>query len=89
MLQITILAKPFAAWRDDCPIKSFEKSYVGNLTRRIASLEEVTKFSDFLNQKLTIHERAYKGEKEAFLSVVETIKNFKERYNKHYLRISL
>lgn len=80
-----IMAKPFAAWRDDCPIKSFEKSYVGNLTRRISSLGEVTKFSDFLNQKLTIHERAFKAEKEAFLKVVETIKSFdKEKYNKHY-----
>ncbi len=78
------MARPFAAWRDDCPIKSFEKSYVGNLTRRIASVDEVTKFADFLNQKLTIHERAYKTEKEAFLSLVNTIRNFQnERYNKH------
>lgn len=79
------MARPFAAWRDDCPIKSFEKSYVGNLTRRISSLDEVTKFSDFLNQKLNIHEKAYKSEKEAFLTLVDTIKKFdKERYNKHY-----
>ncbi|WP_143154043.1 hypothetical protein [Cruoricaptor ignavus] len=79
------MARPFAAWRDDCPIKSFEKSYVGNLTRRISSLDDVTKFSDFLNQKLTIHERAFKAEKEAFLSLAETLKNFEgEKYNKHY-----
>jgi hypothetical protein len=79
------MARPFAAWRDDCPIKSFEKSYVGNLTRRIASVDEVTKFADFLNQKLTIHERAYKTEKEAFISLVNTIRNFQnERYNKHF-----
>lgn len=78
------MARPFVAWRDDCPIKSFEKSYVGNLTRRISSLEDVTKFADFLNQKLTIHERAFKTEKDAFLSLIETMKAFKERYNKHY-----
>lgn len=78
------MARPFVAWRDDCPIKSFEKSYVGNLTRRISSLDDVTKFADFLNQKLTIHERAFKTEKDAFLSLVEIMKSFKERYNKHY-----
>lgn len=79
------MAKPFAAWRDDCPIKSFEKSYVGNLSRRIADIKEVTKFADFLNQKLTIHEKAYKSEKEAFLLLIEAIKNFKvEKFNKHY-----
>mgnify|MGYP001072072045 CR=1 FL=1 len=79
------MARPFAAWRDDCPIKSFEKSYVGNLSRRISSIGEVTKLADFLNQKLTIHERAYKTEKDAFLSLVNTIKNFEnERYNKHF-----
>lgn len=79
------MARPFAAWRDDCPIKSFEKSYVGNLSRRIADIKEVTKFADFLNQKLTIHDRAYKNEKEAFLSLVDSIKDFgTEKYNKHY-----
>jgi hypothetical protein len=82
------MARPFAAWRDDCPIKSFEKSYVGNLTRRIASVDEVTKFADFLNQKLTLHssdEKKHIGEKKAFLSLVETIKNFNnEKYNKHF-----
>jgi len=79
------MARPFAAWRDDCPIKTFEKSYVGNLTRRITSIADVTKFADFLNQKLTIHERAYKNEKDAFLALVNSIKNFQqERYNKHY-----
>lgn len=79
------MARPFAAWRDDCPIKSFEKSYVGNLSRRIADIKEVTKFADFLNQKLTIHDRAYKNEKDAFLSLVDSIKDFgTEKYNKHY-----
>lgn len=84
-LALGVMAKPFEAWRDDCPIKYFEKSYVGNLTRRIADIKEVTKFADFLNQKLTIHERAYKNEKEAFLLLMDTIKNFSnEKYNKYY-----
>lgn len=79
------MAKQFAAWRDDCPIKSFEKSYVGNLTRRISSLDEVTGFCDFLNQKLIIHNRVYPDVKEAYLHLVEVIKTMgNEKYNKHY-----
>ena len=60
-----IMARPFAAWRDDCPIKSFDKNYVGNLTRRIAYPEDVVKFSNFLNEKLAIHEKLYKEIQEA------------------------
>jgi hypothetical protein len=79
-----IMAKQFAAWRDDCPIKSFEKSYVGNLSRRISSIEELSKFAGFINEKLIIHERAYKNEKEAYLNLVEIIKTFgNEKYSKH------
>ena len=78
------MAKQFAAWRDDCPIKSFEKSYVGNLTRRISSLDDVTVFCDFLNQKLTIHDRLYPDVKKAFLQLTELVRQFDERYNKHH-----
>lgn len=79
------MAKQFAAWRDDCPIKSFEKSYVGNLTRRISSLDEVAVFCDFLNQKLTMHERLFSDVTSAYLKLTELLKNFSnERYNKHY-----
>jgi len=79
------MAKQFAAWRTDCPIKSFEKSYVGNLTRRISSLDEVASFCDFLNQKLIIHSRTFPEVKNAHLQLVETIRNMeKERYDKHY-----
>ena len=80
-----IMAKQFAAWREDCPIKSFEKSYVGNLTRRISSLDEITRFCDFLNGKLTIHNRSYPDVKNAHLQLVATIAAFQpERYNKYY-----
>ena len=78
------MAKQFAAWRDDCPIKSFEKSYVGNLTRRISSLDEVAVFCDFLNQKLTMHDRLYPDVKNAFLNLTELLRHFDGRYNKHY-----
>jgi hypothetical protein len=79
-----IMARQFAAWRNDCPIKSFEKSYVGNLSRRITTIEEVVKFSSFLNEKLTIHDRLYPDVKEAYLQLVEIIDEFEnEKYNRH------
>lgn len=79
-----IMARQFAAWRDDCPIKSFEKSYVGNLSRRITSIDELVKFSGFLNEKLTIHNRLYPEVKNSYLQLVDTINNFEgEKYNRH------
>ncbi|MCU0328605.1 MAG: hypothetical protein MUE53_06405 [Chitinophagales bacterium] len=79
-----IMAEPFAAWRDDCPIKSFEKSYVGNLTRRISNLEEVSKFSVFLNEKLVIHEKTYLEIKEAYQNLLESLGSFgNEKYDKN------
>lgn len=78
------MAKPFAAWRDDCPIKSFEKNYVGNLTRRIAYVEDLVKFSNFLNEKLAIHEKLYKDQQEASRQLAQELKNLSNtRYNKH------
>ncbi|WP_291862319.1 hypothetical protein [Marinilabilia sp.] len=79
-----IMARQFAAWRDDCPIKSFEKSYVGNLSRRITTLEELVKFAGFINEKLTIHERLFPDVKKAYLELVELIRDFEgEKYSKH------
>lgn len=79
-----IMARQFAAWRDDCPIKSFEKSYVGNLSRRITTVDELVKFSGFINEKLTIHDRLYPDVKQAYLQLVETINLFEgEKYNRH------
>ena len=79
-----IMARQFAAWRDDCPIKSFEKSYVGNLSRRITTIDELVKFAGFINEKLTIHDKLYPDVKNAYLQLVETIDLFEgEKYNKH------
>lgn len=52
------LARQFAAWRDDCPIKSFEKSYVGTLSRRITTIHDLSRFKTFMEEKLILHERA-------------------------------
>jgi hypothetical protein len=78
------MARPFAAWRDDCPIKSFEKSYVGNLSRRISSLDELTKFAAFVNEKLIMHEKAYKSIKDAYLKLVDTIASFDKEKSEKY-----
>jgi hypothetical protein len=81
-----IMARPFAAWRVDCPIKSFEKNYVGNLSRRISDLNDVTKFSNFLNEKLIMHERNYQDVQNAFSEMITNMKllsNSIEKYDKH------
>lgn len=79
-----VMARPFAAWRDDCPIKSFEKNYVGNLTRRIAYPDDLVKFSNFLNEKLAIHEKLYKDQQEASRQLAQELKTFGGmRYNKN------
>lgn len=65
------------------PIKSFEKSYVGNLSRRITSVEEAVKFSTFINEKLVMHGIDKSKEKEALNTFVEIIKEFSEKYNKY------
>jgi hypothetical protein len=77
------MADPFAAWRTDCPIKSFEKHYVGNLTRRITDLNDIMKFSVFLNEKLTIHEKMYLDKKIAYQNLIQAIGNFDEKYDKN------
>ena len=72
------MARPFAAWRDDCPIKSFEKNYVGNLSKRITNPLDLTKFSNFLNEKLTMHEKNYKEQKSAYLDLMANFKALQE-----------
>lgn len=79
-----IMARPFAAWRKNCPIKSFEKSYVGNLSRRIATPNDLAKFCDYLNNKLALHEKLFPDVTQAYLRLAELNHQFDERYNKHH-----
>ena len=65
------------------PIKSFEKSFVGNLSKRISSIQEAVKFSTFLNEKLAMHEIAKAKEKEALESFDSIVDNFSEKFNKY------
>ena len=78
-----IMARQFAAWRKDCPLKSFEKSYVGNLSRRIANIDEVKKFTEYINEKLTMHGRQYLDVREACSNLASLIDVFdEEKYNR-------
>lgn len=79
------LAKQFAAWREDCPIKSFEKSYVGTLSRRIATIEDLLKFKTFIEEKLILHERT-SFTHQTSIKLSQQIKEFQsssEKYDKH------
>ena len=79
------IAKQFAAWRDDCPIKSFEKSYIGTLSRRIATINDLIKFKNFIEEKLIIHERS-KFTSKTSVDLSEKIKELElsaEKYDKN------
>lgn len=82
-LSLGIMSRPFAAWRDDCPIKSFEKNYVGNLTRRISSLEDLIKFTIDIDQKLIMHDRTYSDIKDASLTLANDVKTFEGKFDKN------
>lgn len=75
----------------DSPIKSFEKRYVGYLSRRITKLPDVIQFGDELNQMLARHENkqhvpltqfTWKNSNE-FTDAVHTLETSKARYDKN------
>lgn len=81
------MAEPFAAWRKEkCPIKSFEKSYVGNLTRRISKVEDLIEFANYLNEKIMLHEKGFPSIKQASKELNTLLDTFStnEKYNKNY-----
>lgn len=74
------LAQP-VSWE----IKSFEKNYVGLLSRRISDKEGVIAFSNFINEKLAIHERAYPSLKEKFIELSGYLSAIKDTdYHRDY-----
>lgn len=72
------LAQP-VSWE----IKSFEKNYVGLLSRRISDKQGLVAFANFINQKLAIHERAYPSLKEKYIELADILS---EMQNKEYHR---
>ena len=66
-------------------IKSFEKNYVGLLSRRIADKEGLIAFSNFINEKLAIHERAYPSLKQKFIELTQLLSGMRDAdYHRDY-----
>ena len=64
-------------------IKSFEKNYIGNLTRRMSNLKDVIKFTTFIEEKLTIHEVFYKDLKNISEKLAEKLKDYNGKFDKN------
>ncbi|MBL8149532.1 MAG: hypothetical protein JNN15_06355 [Blastocatellia bacterium] len=74
------LAQP-VSWE----IKSFEKNYVGLLSRRIADKQGLITFSNFINEKLAIHEKAYPSLKGKFIELAKLLSQVNEEdYQRNY-----
>lgn len=74
------LAKQFAG--PSSPIKSFEKNYVGLLSRRITTLADVVQLANDINQKLVMHDLS-KYTFRTSSELAEEIKSFPGRYDKN------
>jgi hypothetical protein len=74
------LAQP-VSWE----IKSFEKNYVGLLSRRILDKQGLIAFANFINEKLVIHERAYPSLRQKFIELVGLLGGIREAdYHRDY-----
>ena len=74
------LAQP-VSWE----IKSFEKNYVGLLSRRISDKPGLVAFANFINQKLAIHERTYPSLKEKYIELAGILSEMQNKeYNREY-----
>ena len=62
-------------------INSFEKNYVGNLTRRVGTLLDFIKLKNEIEQKLIMHDKA-KYTFQTSYDLAQKIKEFKSRYDK-------
>jgi hypothetical protein len=62
-------------------INSFEKNYVGNLTRRVGILADFVKLKNEIEQKLIMHDKA-KFTFQTSYDLAQKVKEFKSRYDK-------
>jgi hypothetical protein len=62
-------------------INSFEKNYVGNLTRRIGNMADFIKLKNEIEQKLIMHDKA-KYTFQTSYDLAQKIKEFTSRYDK-------
>ncbi len=69
----------------DRKIASFEKNYVGLLSRRISDKQGLVTFANFVNEKLAIHDVAYLNLKQASVKLAGLIPDISDRdYRKNY-----
>lgn len=74
------LAQP-VSWE----IKSFEKNYVGLLSRRISDKQGLIAFANFINEKLAIHERTYPSLKQKFIELTGLLSQINDAdYHRDY-----
>ncbi|MDD2634930.1 MAG: hypothetical protein PHW82_05465 [Bacteroidales bacterium] len=62
-------------------INSFEKNYVGNLTRRIGTMSDFIKLKNEIEQKLIMHDKTKYTFQKSY-DLAQKIKEFKSRYDK-------
>lgn len=62
-------------------INSFEKNYVGNLTRRIGNLSDFVKLKNEIEQKLVMHDKT-KYTFQTSYDLAQKVKEFNSRYDK-------
>ncbi len=62
-------------------INSFEKNYVGNLTRRIGNIADFIKLKNEIEQKLIMHDKT-KFTYQTSYELAQKVKEFKSRYDK-------
>ncbi|RNI36710.1 hypothetical protein EFY79_10310 [Hanamia caeni] len=73
------LAKNFSG--DKSPIKSFEKNFVGNLSRRISTINDFVKLKNDIEQKLIMHEKT-KFTYQTSYELSQKVKDFKGVYDR-------
>ncbi|MCX6152702.1 MAG: hypothetical protein NT007_00935 [Candidatus Kapabacteria bacterium] len=74
------LARQFSG--EDSPIKSFEKNYCGNLTRRIPTLKDFIILKNEIEEKLIMHDRVKYTFKESN-QLADLVNEFEEIFDKN------
>ncbi len=78
------MAQPLGTGKNP-KINSFEKNYVGLLSRRISDKQGLLKFANFINEKLAIHDVAYPNLKQASVELAGLVADMSDReYRKNY-----
>jgi hypothetical protein len=73
------LAQP-VSWQ----INSFEKNYVGQLSRRISDIDGLVNLAGFICEKLAIHDKAFPKSKEKYGEFMSLVKEIQQDYDRRY-----